>query len=172
MRTKLALIVAAAISAIAAPPVVVQAMTVASPGVGTAPSPRALALARRYIIATHRERHLVSFYAEAYKNLGNPCKTGDCQRDREVPFEESVKISAPEFLDRIAKIWATALTEDELTQAVEFAESPVGQSIVRKGDAFATLEAPVAADFARRVVIEAGRRFCGKHPKSCFSTGF
>ena len=100
----------------------------------------------------------------AVRDAWTACRTPDCRRDLDAAIGDTMKTLVPAYIDKLARIWAFRLTEKELTQAVAFAESPVGRSIADKGDAIAADMAPMGADFARSAATGTARRFMPAAP--------
>ena len=132
------------------------------------PSPRALELARRYLSETRRIDRTEAYYSAAYISFLKPtCASPQCRQDADDAVRQAVAKSVPGYLDQVALLWAQTFTEAELTQAIAFAESPVGRSMTAKSAALTGPEGVIGAQFSSKVANDAAAILCGKHPQDC-----
>lgn len=148
----------------------VQAQQPSAPAAAAAtPSPRALALTKRYIAALHIDETLkpmmrsmmgpmMDEQARSFPNL-----TEEQRKAARETVEEFVGGDMmDEILDRMAPIYATTFTEDELQALVDFYESPTGQSIIGKMPAMGPAAARVTVEMMPDIRAKIARRICEK----------
>lgn len=89
------------------------------------------------------------------------------------PFLEAATAGAksmiPTFIDRMAALYATTFTAEELTSAVTFYESPIGRSVISKSEALAKGTAPLMEELSPLLAAEILKRFCESTPEACSS---
>lgn len=75
---------------------------------------------------------------------------------------ESLAAVFPRLRDRIADLYAEALTEDELKALIAFYGSPTGKALVAKTEKLASATTPLMREFAPIMQRDMLTRLCGK----------
>ncbi len=153
------------------------AALMASEALAQEPSPKAIALAKRYVAAAEARKILEDEgpTVAQYMISKVPPPVGGEDKAREVKqamldaATAAVHAKVPEFLDKTAVIYAHVFSERELEDIVTFYDSPSGKAFVTKtGDAarpMAILIQSLGDDIQR----DTRQRFCAKEPQSCKS---
>ena len=133
------------------------------------PSPRALALTKRYVAALHVDETMkpmmksmmgpmMDEQARAYPNL-----TDEQRKAVRETVEEFVGGDMmDDILERMTPAYATIFTEDELQALVDFYESPTGQSIIGKMPQMGPVAARVMVELMPEIRTKITRRICEK----------
>jgi hypothetical protein len=146
-----------------------QAAQQASPPAAATPSPRALALAKRYIDALHVDQTMKPMLQGMIGPVldeqarANPNLT-DAQRKavREAVEEFMGGDMMNDILDRMTPVYATTFSEDELQALVDFYESPKGQSIVAKMPGMGPAMARIMVEMMPEIRAGMTKRVCEK----------
>jgi hypothetical protein len=128
----LALITAASVATAAEPAAV-------PPAAATQADPRAEALVRRYLAATHFERNMDSAQAALLPVIAEQMARQNPElsaADRQLIVDTTRKVMRekmmPQMLERMVPVYAATFSIPELEAMVAFYESPVGRSITDK----------------------------------------
>jgi hypothetical protein len=160
------------------PALVIGAGLMATQALAQEPSPKAIALAKRYVALAEARKILedegptVAQYmiSKVPAPAGGDAKATEVKQAMLDAATEAVHAKVPEFLDKTALIYARIFTEKELSDIVAFYDSPAGKAFVAKtGDAagpMATLIQSLGDDIQR----DTRQKFCAKEPQSCKST--
>lgn len=140
----------------------------ASAAVATAPSasPHALELTRRYFAAMHMETTVGATVMAMMPQMmasfarNNPTMS---EADRKAVVEaaaESTQAMIGKMLDKMAPVFATSFTEQELQDLVAFYEGPTGQALVAKTPAFAARMSPMLGELMPEMAADMHARLC------------
>jgi len=147
----------------------------AAPALAQAPSPKAVALAKRYLAAAEASKILENEgpVVAQYMISKIPAPAGGEAKAREVKHAmldaatAAVQAKVPEFLDKTAVIYARVFTEKQLEDIVAFYDSPSGKAFVAKtGDAAAPMS-DLIRSLGDDIQRDTRQRFCAKEPDSC-----
>ena len=154
---------------------VVGAGLIAAPALAQEPSPKAIALAKRYVALAEARKILedegptVAQYmiSKVPAPAGGDAKANEVKQAMLDAATEAVHAKVPEFLDKTALIYARVFTEKELTDIVAFYDSASGKAFVAKtGDAAAPMAALIQS-LGDDIQRDTRQKFCGKEPQSC-----
>jgi hypothetical protein len=128
-------------------------------------SEKKLALARRMFEAMHFD-DMVANMLDSMDPLMAMGETGGLSDADSKHMRDSVKeamnAAMPEYVDALTEIYADAFTEEELQAMVDFYESPIGQSVLKKSN---EINEPVMAammDLMPEILVDTMTRFCSK----------
>jgi len=129
------------------------------------PSEKKLALARRMFDAMHFDE-MVANMLDSMDPLMAMGETGalsdaDSKHMRD-SVKEAMNAAMPDYVDALTEIYAEAFTEEELQAMVDFYESPIGQSVLKKST---QINEPVMAammELMPDILVDTMTRFCGK----------
>lgn len=134
-----------------------------------APSPRALALTKRYIAALHVDETMKPLMQSMMTPLmeeqerTNTDLTAEQRKALRETVEELVGGDLMnDVIDRMTPVYASIFSEDELQALVDFYESPNGQSIVRKMPSMGPAMAEVMRDIMPEIRAKVTARICQK----------
>ena len=142
-----------------------------------APTDKQLALAKRYVEASHmvdnvqtmmkQLRPMLMSQAEAQLDASEKKVLGDA-------FDAAYGHFLKSYLDKVTPILAETYSEDELTQIVAFYESPTGQSMLAKSPELQKKLVPVAMDLVPDLQADMKKEVCahvsgGKAEKTAVS---
>lgn len=139
------------------------------------PSPKAVALAERYLADAEAERILDNEGPTIARYLlgrmpappGGETKANEVRAAMIDAATAAVKDKVPEFLKRSARVYARVFTEEELTAIVAFYDSPAGRAFVAKtSDASAPMGALIH-DIGGEIQADVNKRFCAREPEEC-----
>jgi hypothetical protein len=141
----------------------------AATAAAAAPSPKALALTKRYMAALHIDQSMKPMMQSmvgpmlAEQARANPNLT-EAQRKaiRETVEEFVAGDMMDDIMQRSIPIYATIFSEDELQALVDFYESPRGQSIVAKMPQMGPAMAKVMVEIMPEVRAKMTQRICEK----------
>jgi hypothetical protein len=133
------------------------------------PSPKALALTKRYIAALHVDQTMKPMMQSMMgpmldeQERANPNLT-DAQRKaiRETVQEFVGGDMMDDILERMTPAYATIFSEDELQALVDFYESPTGQSIIGKMPQMGPVAAKVMVEIMPEIRVQLAQRICQK----------
>jgi hypothetical protein len=139
------------------------------------PSPKAVALARRYVADAEARKILEDEgpVVAQYMISKIPAPTGGDAKAAEVKqamldaATAAVHAKVPEFLDKTAVIYARVFTEKQLTDIVAFYDSPSGKAFVAKTGEAAGPMAELIRSLGDDIQRDTRQRFCAKEPDSC-----
>jgi len=128
-----------------------------------APSDKQMALAQRYVEASHmvdnvqtmmkQLRPMLMSQAEAQLDASEKKVLGDA-------FDTAYGHFLQSYLDKVTPILAETYSEDELTQIVAFYESPTGQSMLAKSPELQQKLVPVAMDLVPDLQADMRKEVC------------
>ena len=134
-----------------------------------APSPKALALTKRYMAALHIDQSMKPMMQNmvgpmlAEQARANPNLTDEQRKAIREAVEEFVAGDMmDDIMQRSIPIYATIFSEDELQALVDFYESPRGQSIVAKMPQMGPAMAKVMVEIMPEVRAKMTQRICEK----------
>jgi hypothetical protein len=140
----------------------------ASTGGAQQPSPTALALTRRYFAAVNFRSSMDSTMRSIMPTLIGELASEHPEitpAQRQI-VTEAVEDSMPAYTDHVIEqvipIYATAFSEQELTDIVTFYESPAGKAIVSKMPALAPRVAAILPTVLPEFKADIERRICSK----------
>jgi hypothetical protein len=144
-----------------------------------APSPRALALAARYLADARAETILenegpvVARYmlSKVPAPKGGTAKASEVRDAMIAAAEAAVKSRVPEFMTKSATVYATIFTLKELEDIVAFYDSPSGRAFVAKTSSASGPMAEVLHDLGGEIQADTRQRFCAAEPDSCAAPG-
>lgn len=167
-------------------PVAANAVTPAAavPREDPEPSPRALELARRYIVAMQMERTLRSTMSamtpvmvEQMKKAATPGSEDEMAEIMTIVSETSQELMskmAARMLERAPRIYAQIFSEAELQGLAEFYEGPTGQAVLIKMPIVSAKLAPIMGElvpeYQAAVMTRAMAMMCKRHPDLCAKT--
>lgn len=139
------------------------------------PSPKALALAQRYLADAEAERILDNEGPTIARYLlsrmpapaGGEAKANEVRDAMIEAATAAVKDKVPEFLQRSARIYASVFTETELTAIVAFYDSPAGRAFVAKTSDASAPMAALIHDIGGEIQTDVNKRFCAREPEEC-----
>src|SRR5579875_4059414 len=154
------------------------ALLLALPGLALAqaqPSPEALALAKRYVVAAQASKILENEGPAVAQYMisrmaappGGDAKEAEVKHAMLAAADAAVAAKTPEFLDKTAAIYARTFTEPELEAIVAFYDSPAGKAFVAKGQAAAQPMAELIHALGADIQKDTEQRFCAKEPALC-----
>ena len=142
------------------------------------PTPRAVALAKRYLAAAEASKILenegpvVAQYmiSKVPAPAGGEAKATEVKHAMLDAATAAVQAKVPEFLDKTAVIYARVFTEKQLQDIVAFYDSASGKAFVAKtGDAAGPM-ADLIHTLGDDIQRDTRKRFCAKEPDSCKPT--
>jgi hypothetical protein len=141
----------------------------------TQPSPKAVALAKRYLADAEAQRILADegptvaqfMLSKIPEPAGGPAKADEVRQAMIDAATAAVHAKVPEFIDKTAVIYARIFTEKELTDIVAFYDSPSGKAFVGKTTDASTPMAELIHTLGDSIQIDTRARFCAKEPDSC-----
>lgn len=150
-----------------------QARQSAPPPAATAPaatpSPKALALTKRYITALHVDQTMKPMMQSMMgpmldeQERANPNLTAVQRKAIRETVEEFVGGDMmDDILERMTPAYATIFSEDELQALVDFYESPTGQSIIGKMPRMGPVAAKVMVEIMPEIRTQLAQRICQK----------
>jgi hypothetical protein len=161
--------VAVAIAALCVFASPVQAAQQASPPAAAAPSPRALALTKRYIAALHVDQTMKPMLQGMMGPMmdeqlrANPNLTETQRKAARETVEEFMEGDMMnDILERMTPVYATTFSEDELQAMVDFYESPTGQSIIAKMPNMGPAMARIMVEMMPEIRAGVTKRMCQK----------
>ena len=140
-----------------------------------APSPKALALARRYVADAQAERILSDegqpvaqfMLSKIPEPPGGEAKANEVRQAMLDAADAAVKAKMPEFLEKTAVIYAQIFSEKELSDIVGFYDSPSGRIFIAKTGEAAGPMAELIHSLGEGIQADTQARFCAKEPESC-----
>ena len=133
------------------------------------PSPKALALTKRYIAALHVDQTMKPMMQSIMgpmldeQERANPNLTAVQRKAIRETVEEFVAGDMmDDILERMTPAYATIFSEDELQALVDFYESPTGQSIIGKMPRMGPVAAKVMVDIMPEIRTQLTQRICEK----------
>jgi len=145
------------------------AQDAAPPAAAAAPSPRALALTKRYIAALHVDQTMKPMMQSMMgpmldeQERVNPNLTAVQRKAIRETVEEFVAGDMmDDILERMTPAYATIFSENELQALVDFYESPTGQSIIGKMPQMGPVAAKVMVEIMPELRTRLTRRICEK----------
>jgi hypothetical protein len=146
-----------------------QAAQQPSPPAVATPSPRALALTKRYIAALHIDQSMKPMMQSMLGPMleqqakANPNLTDEQRKAVRETLEEFVGGDMMnQVLDRTTPVYATIFSEDELQSLVDFYESPKGQSIVGKMPQMGPAMGKIMVEMMPQIQAQIAKRICEK----------
>lgn len=140
----------------------------AAPAAAT-PSPKALALTKRYIAALHVDQTMKPMMQSMMGPMldeqlrGNSNLTEEQRTAVRETVEEFVSGDMMnQILDRMTPVYATIFSEDELQSLVDFYESPNGQSVIAKMPQMGPAAARVMVEMMPEIRAGVTQRICQK----------
>jgi len=159
-------------------PLALAFLALAAPALAAAeaqPSAKALALAKRYVVAAQAARILedegptVAQYmiSRMAAPPGGDAKEAEVKHAMLDAANAAVAAKTPEFLDKTAAIYARVFSEQELEAIVAFYDSPAGKAFVAKGQAAALPMAELIRSLGSDIQKDTEQRFCAKEAALC-----
>jgi hypothetical protein len=142
------------------------AAALASPPI-SAPSPKQLELAHRYMLAIHPEKTM-----EASMRASMPAMIDAMPgppEERKAMMDDMMVVLAhvrEKLYPQMEPIIAETFTEAELEQIVAFYESPIGQTLLSRQPQMAAKLAPYMRDVGSQMMAEMLMKMCARHPSS------
>ena len=141
----------------------------AAAATSAAPSPRALALTKRYIAALHVDQTMKPMMQSMMgpmldeQERVNPNLTAVQRKAIRETVEEFVGGDMmDDILERMTPAYATIFSENELQALVNFYESPTGQSIIGKMPQMGPVAAKVMVEIMPELRTRLAQRICEK----------
>jgi hypothetical protein len=142
---------------------------------GAAPSPKALALARRYVAAAQAGKILQDEAPAVAQFIisrmapppGGDAKASEVKHAMLDAADAAVQAKLPDFLDKTAEIYARVFSEQELEAIVGFYDSPAGKAFVAKGQTAAAPMADLIHTLGGEIQQDTEQRFCLKESDLC-----
>jgi hypothetical protein len=125
------------------------------------------ALAERYLLITNRYALALGTYEKQLKRAMSGCDGKPCQSDLYRAIEETLADIGPRFRQRMIRIYADHLTEDQLRAAISFAETPVGRSISDAESGMTDAVADTGNELWKDANVGVSRRFCAVQQQIC-----
>ena len=132
------------------------------------PSPRVLALTKRYFDAIHFKNNMEVALRAMLPQLINsmveehPDLTAEQRRVINQTLDESLPGLISSMIDKVAPIYASTFSEQELTDAIAFYESPSGKAIIDKAPSLAPKVAALLPQLMPEYKADLMRRLCRK----------
>ena len=163
MRTAFALVVMFVASAPAASSAQEQPNAVRSATIGETRE----ALVERYFSLTNRYSLALGAYEKQLKRAMSGCDGKPCQADLHRAIEETLAEIGPKFRQRMVRIYADHLTDDQLRAVIRFAETPDGRSISEAENGVTDAVADVGNELWMDANVGISRRFCAAQQEIC-----
>jgi hypothetical protein len=128
-----------------------------------APSPNALAMARRLVMASYDENEAAATIKGAVAQLHELSSSSHLSAEQQLALsavEDAVKAALPDAMGRLALRYATSMPEPQLAQAVGFMESPAGKAFASMWTATNADGASLAESVQRAMLRDARARLC------------
>jgi hypothetical protein len=133
------------------------------------PTPRALALTKRYIAALHVDDSMkpmmqsmmgpmMDEQARAFPNMTDEQRKAVHETVEEFVAGDMMSV----VIERMTPIYATTFSEEELQAMVDFYESPMGQSIIGKMPRMGPAMAQLMVEMMPEIRATMTRRLCEK----------
>jgi hypothetical protein len=158
-------------AALAAPPALQVAPDHGAAG-PAAVDPQKLALADRYLTDTHFDRDMPRLAEESFRRA---MEASYRTMEADVPVVpqsikdemyrsqiESIRAMLPKVRSRVARVYASEYTTEELQALVDFYESPVGRSITAKQLDISAATRRAVNELVPEMGKELARRFCAR----------
>jgi len=125
------------------------------------------ALAERYLSITNRYALVQRTYENQLKRAMSGCDGKPCEADLHRAIEETLADIGPKFRQRMIRIYADHLSEDQLRAAIRFAETPEGRSISQAESRMTDAVAVVGNDLWKDAYVGISTRFCAVQQQIC-----
>lgn len=128
------------------------------------PDPAAIVKAKEVMAAAHSDKVADQVITLMEKPLSQLIESANPGRGKEVAellrehFIPAMRERLPEFSDMAARVYAKHFTVDELTQLVEFYDSPIGKKLVIEQGAMLTELSQIGQAWGRNVAHEVLRQ--------------
>jgi hypothetical protein len=132
------------------------------------PSPRALALAKRYFADAHMDQTasgmMKSILPAMVEQMAkqHPEMTPEQRQAVVEATNASMAAMMDKMMERMAPIFATTFTEKELQDLVSFIESPTGQAMITKMPVVMGKMTPVMVELMPEMQTDVRQRVCAK----------
>lgn len=124
-------------------------------------------LAKEYVIVTNRLALTMRTYEKQLRSASTFCDGKPCKADFESAISDTLNEVGPKYQAKIIEIYASHLTEAQLTAAIQFAESPVGRSITESESGMTSDVASAGNEMWKEVNEGVSRRFCAAQKELC-----
>jgi hypothetical protein len=141
------------------------------------PTPRSVALARRYLEDAQGDRILSSegpavaryMLAKIPEPAGGAAKADEVRQAMIESANAAVAAKVPAFMEASARIYARIFTDQELADIVAFYDSPSGRAFVAKTADASGPMAELIHSLGAEIQADTLSRFCAREPQSCKS---
>ncbi|MFI4974626.1 MAG: DUF2059 domain-containing protein [Caulobacterales bacterium] len=130
---------------------------------------RRFSLAMEYLQLTHRQERLNESYPDLVSRSSNSCTTDACRQDLVADYRAATAANSGEFVEKVALLWANTMTERELQDALAFAASPSGKSILNKELLIIDREDALQVELGTKIRRQVRSTFCAKRPRDCIA---